>query len=256
MDARIKGRRALVTGGSQGIGEFVVRDLASEGARVAFTYRSEKARADAIVDAITRAGGEALALPLDLDDLTTVSAAAQAVLDRWGGIDILVNNAVKWHDQIPQQMPAFESIPLEAWQSHLRANLEGAYLMTQLAVPSMRKNGWGRIVNISSGVALDGIPGGGPYAAAKMGIIGLTNVLARELGGAGILVNVVVPGLTMTDRMSGRFSPEVQEQRGKAYPVKRLLKPEEVASAIVFLASGLNTAITGETIRASGGRPM
>jgi NAD(P)-dependent dehydrogenase (short-subunit alcohol dehydrogenase family) len=253
MDLQLKGRVALVTGGSQGIGEHVVRMLAAEGCKVAFTYRQGRERADKIVADL---GADVICLPLDLQDLATVDAVADAVLARWGSIDILVNNAVKWADRMPGQAPRFEDLDRKDWLADIHANVDAAYLFAQRAVPSMRKSGWGRIVNLSSGVALDGVPGASPYATAKAGVIGLSNVLARELGPAGILCNVVVPGLTLTDRIASHITPEMKAQRGKAYPVGRLLTADEVAPTIVFLVSGLNTAVTGETIRASGGRPM
>ncbi|KYF93757.1 hypothetical protein BE20_08435 [Sorangium cellulosum] len=127
---------------------------------------------------------------------------------------------------------AFEDIPLEEWQGTLHDNVDGAFAAIQAAVPSMRARGWGRIVNVSSGVALDGVVGAGPYAAAKSALHG--------------------PGLTVTDRMSARASPDMLAQRGKAYPVGRLLRPEEVASTIVFLCSAANTAVTGEIMGTGG----
>lgn len=255
MDLQVKGRIALVTGGSQGIGREVALILAREGAKVAITYRTERAKADALVAEL---GADAMALEMDLASADSIRAAASAVIARWGGIDILVNNAVDWGAFMPSEAPRFEDIPVADWQRSIRANLEGVWFALQAVVPSMRARGFGRIVNLSSGVALDGVVGGSPYASAKAGLHGLTNVLARELGPAGILVNVVVPGLTETDRVkdSPRFTPEVREKRGKAYPIGRLLGPEEVAPTIAFLASGLNTAVTGEIVRASGGRPM
>jgi 3-oxoacyl-[acyl-carrier protein] reductase len=119
----------------------------------------------------------------------------------------------------------------------------------------MRTQGWGRIVNVSSGVAEDGFPGLSSYGAAKASLHGLTRTLCKELGPAGILINVVMPGPTLTERMSARLEPAVKQQRAQASPIRRLLPPEEVVPTIVFLSSAANTAVTGEMIRASGGRP-
>lgn len=258
MDILVKGRAALVTGGSQGIGREVAKLLARDGANVAITYRSQRAKAEAVVAELAADGADAVALEMDLAAPSSIEAAVGAVIARWGAIDILVNNAVDWGTTMPSTAPAFEALPVADWQRAIQANLAGAFVALQAVVPAMRARGFGRIVNLSSGVALDGVVGGSAYAAAKSGLHGLTRVLARELGPAGILVNVVVPGLTETDRVrdSASFTPEVRERRGKAYPIGRLLGPEEVAPTIAFLASGLNTAVTGEIVRASGGRPM
>lgn len=255
MDLLLGGRVALVTGSSQGIGRAVAIQLGRERARVAVTYHQQREKAEAVVDEITRGGGEAFAVALDLGSIASVQQAAAAVLDRFGQVDVLVNNAVRWEGRMPWEMPQFEDVPAAEWQECIRANVDGAYAAIQAVVPSMRARGWGRIVNVSSGVALDGVPGAGPYGAAKAALHGLTSTLARELGPAGILVNVVCPGLTLTDRVLASLPPAVAEQRAKAYPVRRLLPPEEVAPTIVFLCSGLNTAVTGEIVRASGGRP-
>jgi 3-oxoacyl-[acyl-carrier protein] reductase len=258
MDQKVKGRAALVTGGSQGIGREVAKLLARDGAAVAITYRSQRAKADAVVAELKSEGADAFAVEMDLASPSSIQAAIEAVVARWGAVDILVNNAVDWGTTMPTAAPAFEAFPVAEWQRSIRSNLEGTFFALQAAVPSMRARGFGRIVNISSGVALDGVVGGSPYAAAKAGLHGVTQVLARELGPAGILVNVVVPGLTETERVTDalQLTPEVRERRGKAYPIGRLLGPEEVAPTIAFLASGLNTAVTGEIVRASGGRPM
>ncbi|WP_437544850.1 SDR family oxidoreductase [Sorangium sp. So ce367] len=256
MELGLEKRAALVTGGSQGIGKEVALQLAAEGARVALTYRSEREKAREVVREIERRGGEAVALELDLGSVESVKAAVAATVARFGQIDVLVNNAVRWSERLPWDAPRFEDIPLAEWQGVIHDNIDGAFAAIQAAVPSMRARGWGRIVNISSGVALDGVVGAGPYAAAKAALHGLTAVLARELGPHGILTNVVVPGFTLTDKVSAHVSPELVAQRGKAYPVGRLLRPEEVAPTIVFLCSAANTAVTGEIVRASGGRPM
>ncbi|WP_441291343.1 SDR family NAD(P)-dependent oxidoreductase [Sorangium sp. KYC3313] len=256
MELGLEKRAALVTGGSQGIGKEVALQLAAEGARVALTYRSEREKAREVVREIEGRGGEAVALELDLGSVESVKAAVAATVARFGQIDVLVNNAVRWSERLPWEAPRFEDIPLAEWQGVIHDNIDGAFAAIQAAVPSMRARGWGRIVNVSSGVALDGVVGAGPYAAAKAALHGLTSVLARELGPHGILTNVVVPGLTLTDRVSAQASPELVAQRGKAYPVGRLLRPEEVAPTIVFLCSAANTAVTGEIVRASGGRPM
>jgi NAD(P)-dependent dehydrogenase (short-subunit alcohol dehydrogenase family) len=253
MDLGLKERVALVTGSSQGIGRAAAVLLGREGARVAVTYRDHRAEAEAVVDEIKRAGGQALAVALELASVDSVQAAARTVLDAWGRIDVLVNNAVQWPSRPPWQAPPFEELPSEEWRAQLRVNTEGPYAAIQAVLPSMRARGWGRIVNVSSGVAVDGVPGTGPYAAAKASLHGLTRTLSKELGPAGILVNVVMPGVTLTERMVAGLPPALREQREQQSSIRRLLPPEEVVPTIVFLCSAVNTAVTGEIIRASGG---
>jgi 3-oxoacyl-[acyl-carrier protein] reductase len=253
MDLGLSGRVVLVTGSSRGIGRATASLFAQEGARVAITYHSEPGRAEAAAAAIRAAGGEALVTSLDLASEQSIRDAVGTVLERWGRVDVLVNNAVEWGTRIPGQIPAFETIPAQEWRGLLHANLDGHYLATQAVVTSMRERGWGRIVNVSSGIAMDGMVGAGPYAAAKAALHGLTRTLAKELGPAGILVNVVMPGFTLTERNEERMPAQAREQAALASPIRRLLRPEEVAPTIVFLCSATNTAVTGEIVRASGG---
>lgn len=248
MDLAITGKVALVTGGSAGIGRSIARQLAAEGVKVVLTYHSQQVAAEQLADEI---GG--IALPLSLDDPPSAIACVQATIARLGTIDILVNNAVMWGDGPTRDR--FEDVPLATWQRMFRGNFECTYAAIQAALPTMRAKKWGRIINVSSGTALDGVSGTGPYASAKSALHGLTSVLARELGADGILVNVVVPGITLTDRVAKHVTPDLEAARAAGYPIKRLLPPDEVAPTVVFLASALNTAVTGEIVRASGGRP-
>jgi len=253
MDLSLQRRVALVTGSSQGIGRAAAELFAREGARVAITYRRNKTMAEAVASAVEQAGSEAMVVPYDLCDRQSIRSAVSTILDQWGRIDVLVNNAVQWGARPPWRAPQFEELPEQEWSEILRANIEGTYLTIQAVIPSMRSGGWGRIVNVSSGVAVDGLPGAGPYATAKAALHGLTKTLAKELGPAGILVNVVMPGLTLTERNASQISPAAREQMAKTSPIRRLLPPEEVVPMIIFLCSALNTAVTGEIVRASGG---
>ena len=182
---------------------------------------------------------------------------AQAGLVLWaqapGAVEVLVNNAVAWGDIGPWEAPLFEDRAPASWRPVLEANVEGHYHAIQGVLPSMRARSWGRIVNVSSTVAADGLPGSGPYGAAKAALHGLTRTLAKELGPAGILVNVVMPGLTLTETNVERFSAADLEPIAAATPLRRLLRADEVAPTIVFLASAANNALTGELVRASGG---
>jgi len=146
----------------------------------------------------------------------------------------------------------FDAVPSEQWRGLLRGNFEGAHLAIMAVLPYMRRNRWGRIVNVSSAVAADGYPGGATYGAAKAALHGLTRTLARELAPDGILTNVVMPGLTQTESVLSSM-PQIVEQTTKVSPIRHVPTPEEVASVIVFVASAANTTLNGEVIRANGG---
>ncbi len=225
----------------------------SAGARVAVTYRRSRDRALAVAGEIGRGGGDAIAVELDLASPGSVSLAVGAALERWGQVDVLVNNAVYWGDRAPWDVPLFEELAPEEWRAYFRLNFEGAYSAGQAVLPSMRSRGFGRIVNVSSGVAADGFPGTAPYGAAKAALHGLTKTLSKELAPAGILVNVVMPSATRTERMVAMLPVRVLEMSAQASPLRRLPGPEEVAAPIVYLCSGANTAITGEVVRVGGG---
>jgi len=225
-----------------------------EGARVAITFRTQKERAEAAAEQTRAEGGEAIALPLDLTSFDSIVRTAAAVLNQWGQIDILVNNAMEWGPTRMTQALPFEQHPSEEWEPLLRANTHGPFRMMQEVVPSMRSQGWGRIVGVSSVSAEDGLPNGAWYSAAKASLHGLTRTLSKELGPSGILVNAVMPGLTATDRID-LIAPEIRTKVEATSPIRRVLLPDEVASAVVFLCSNKNTAITGEILRVSGGRP-
>jgi 3-oxoacyl-[acyl-carrier protein] reductase len=254
MDLGLKDRAVLVTGGSRGIGRATALAFAREGARVAVTYATQRERAERVVADLLGAGaGDAAAFPMTLADPESVRTGIGGVVECFGGVEVLVNNAVSWGDVGPWEAPLFEERSPSSWRPVLEANVEGHYHAIQRVLPSMRARSWGRIVNVSSTVAADGLPASGPYSAAKAALHGLTRTLAKELGPAGILVNVVMPGLTLTETNVDRIPAADLEPIAAATPLRRLLRAEEVAAAIVFVGSGANTALTGEIVRASGG---
>lgn len=253
MDLGLEKRVVLVTGSSRGIGRSAALLFGRERARVGVTYHQDRASADAVVAEIERGGSEALAVPFDLSSVESIRSAADAIVSRWGHIDALVNNAVRWGTRPPWSAPPFEDYPRDEWQASLRANLEGSFTTIQAVLPTMRKRGWGRIVNVSSAIAVDGFSGSGPYASAKAAMHGLTRTLSKELGPVGILVNVVMPGLTLTERNATNIPEAMRTQIAQSSPIRRLLGPDEVVPTIVFLCSAMNTAVTGEIVRASGG---
>jgi 3-oxoacyl-[acyl-carrier protein] reductase len=254
MDMGLAGRVVLVTGGSSGIGRATAVAFAREGGRVALTYHSNRTGAEETAAMVEAAGTEAMVLPDDLSDDESIRLAMQVLLGRWGRIDVLVNNALDGGSAGSNVgAPRFEDVPAEQWRQRFRSTIEGTYLTIQLALPPMRERRWGRIVNLSSSLVERGLPGAGAYAAAKAGLHGLTRTLARELGPDGILTNVVMPGLTLTDRTLRTRPPELLEQVARQTATGRLTTPEEVAAAILFLGSGANGHVNGEILRVTGG---
>jgi 3-oxoacyl-[acyl-carrier protein] reductase len=252
MDLGLAGRVALVTGSSSGIGRATAELFGRERVNVAVTYCHNRNGAEQTVSCVRAGGGDAWVVQYDLGSAESIRTAVAAVVERWGRVDILVNNAVAWGMRVPSQAPPFERLsPLE-WRDGLRTNIEGAYATTQAVLPSMRRQQWGRIVNVSSLAAGDGLIGAGWYSAAKAASHGLTRTLAREVGRDGILVNVVMPGMTMTDRVTA-LPADVQERAAAASAIGRVLAPAEVARVIVFLCSAANDAVTGQVVRTAGG---
>lgn len=256
MDYGLSDRVVFVTGGSSGIGQATAIAFGREQAKVAITYRNNSDGAEATVAAVTATGGEATAVRLDLGDRESIRAAVGQVADLWGGIDVLVNNAAETDrhaDAYDPAGPAFVDMPPERWQPQLAVGLEGIFHTVQAVLPAMLGRSWGRIVFVSSGAAERGGPREEAYAATKAALTGVTTSLARELGPEGILVNIVMPALTTTDRVR-RIVPEPAQQMIAGHlATKRLSTPDDVASAIVFLCSNANGNITNETLRVTGG---
>jgi NAD(P)-dependent dehydrogenase (short-subunit alcohol dehydrogenase family) len=249
VDTGMSGRVVLVTGASSGIGRAVATAYGAEGARVALTYRTGEAAARATARAVVSAGGEALVVPLKLERISSCGETIAAVSDRWGGIDVLVANAVQWPERAPGDADGFEHMRVERWRTTLRTNLEGTFATVRAALPAMRGRSHGRIVLMSSGLAEEGMPGGGDYGAAKAGLHGLARSLAWELGPEGILVNVVDTGFTLTERNLEHFGDDMRERVARAVPSRRLSTPQEVARLVVFLGSAANGNISGEVVR-------
>ena len=253
MDLGLHRRVAFVTGSSQGIGSAIARLFAREGARVAISYRTNREKALALAGEIESDGGEAIVVAYDLASRESIQSAVAEVAARWGGVDCLVNNAVEWESGSPGLQPAFELLPEAEWSAQLQANIGGVVTTIQAVLPFMRKQRWGRVVSISSGIAVDGMPGAGIYGAAKSALHGLTRSLFKELGPDGILVNVVMAGFTLTERVRERVPAALLDERAAQSPLRRLPTPTEVATTVVFLSSASNTTVTGEIIRSSGG---
>jgi NAD(P)-dependent dehydrogenase (short-subunit alcohol dehydrogenase family) len=252
MDLGLTGKNIFISGGSRGIGRATALAFAGEGARVAISYNSDPAKAEATRDEIAELGVDAMAAHLDLGDLESITSAVQAVSERWQGIDVFVANAVRWPRTIPHPDSRFEELALDEWQSLVRANVEGTFASVQAVLPVMRGRKDSRIVLVSSDVARRGAPGLQPYGTAKAALDGLAQGLVAELRGH-ILVNIVTPGLTVTEQNLALMPQSVRDAEIRHTPTGRLSTPENVARAIVFLGSPLNGNITGETINVTGG---
>jgi 2-hydroxycyclohexanecarboxyl-CoA dehydrogenase len=248
---RFKDRVAIVTGGAQGIGEAIVRRLASEGSQVAI-LDVQPSKAQKVATDIVTAGGRALAVEMEITNSQDVKRAVKEVEDRLGHIDILINNA-GWDKAAP-----FIQLTEEVWDKVIAINLRGPIAVTRAVLDGMIERKYGRIVNIASDAGRVGSTGESVYSACKGGIIAFTKTLARELVRYNILVNCVCPGPTDTPMLAdmARENPRLVEALQNAIPMRRLGKPEELAAAVVFLASDEASYITGQTLSVSGGLTM
>ena len=244
----LKDKVALVTGASQGIGRATARALAEAGAKVAAAARNADKLASLVAE-IGAAGGEALAVPMDVADAAQVKAGFQALLAKFGKLDILVNNAAITRDTLALRMK------LEDWEAVLRTNLTGAHLCTQQALGAMLKQRSGRIINITSVVAETGNAGQANYVASKAGLIGLTRAIAVEVASRGITVNAVAPGFIATP-MTDPLPDELKEKMKTLIPLGRFGSDRDVAAAVLFLASDEAGYITGQVLGVNGGLHM
>jgi 3-oxoacyl-[acyl-carrier protein] reductase len=243
----LSGRVALVTGASRGIGAAIARRLASRGARVVAAARTDNARP--VAEDITRTGGQAEAITLDVTDGSAAETAMAGIVERHGRIDILVNNAGIARDQLLLRMKR------DDWDAVLTTNLTAAFALTQAALKSMIRQRQGRIISISSVVGQSGNAGQANYAASKAGLIGFTKAVALEVASRGITANVVAPGLIETD-MTQSIAEKAREQWESRIPLRRLGTPDDVAAAVCFLASDEASYITGQVLAVNGGMYM
>jgi 3-oxoacyl-[acyl-carrier protein] reductase len=242
---RLDGRTALVTGASQGIGEAIARRLAAQGARVVLAARSRE-KLEALAAAIAADGGAAHALPLDLARAAETPERLKSLPAEWAEIDVLVNNAGITADGLLARMS------LEQWQSVLDTNLTGSFAVTRELVRGMMRRRWGRIVTVSSVVGLMGNAGQANYAAAKAGLIGFTKSVARELASRNVTANVVAPGFVET-AMTDVLPEETRRRMFDDIPLGRFGRAEEIAAAVVYLASEEAGYVTGQVLNVSGG---
>jgi 3-oxoacyl-[acyl-carrier protein] reductase len=240
----LDGRVAIVTGASRGIGRAIAKRLASQGAHVVATARAENARA--VVDEIVAAGGRAESLSLDVTEPGSADSTVAATIEKFGRIDVLVNNAGITRDQLMLRMKR------DDWEAVIATNLTAAFTLTQAVLKPMIRQRAGRIICISSVVGQSGNAGQANYAASKAGIIGFAKSVALEVASRGITVNVVAPGMIDTD-MTRAVTARAREEWEARIPLKRLGTPDDIASAVCFLASDEASYITGQVLAVNGG---
>lgn len=241
----LKDKVALVTGASQGIGRDTALALAEAGAKVAVAARNEE-KLTTLVNEITAADGEAFAVKMDVADAEQVKSGFKSVVEKFGKLDILVNNAAITKDGLAMRMKQ------DDWEAVLKTNLTGAHLCIQQALATMMRARAGRIINITSVVAQSGNAGQANYVASKAGLIGLTKAIAIEIASRNVTVNAVAPGFIETP-MTDVLSDKVKEELKTRIPLGRMGTPRDITAAIVFLASDEAAYITGHVLNVNGG---
>jgi 3-oxoacyl-[acyl-carrier protein] reductase len=241
----LNGRPAIVTGASRGLGQSIAIDLAAAGAKVACIATSLEKLSETIA-VIRTAGGTAEPFACDVTNSERVTEVVDSVVKLWGGLEILVNNAGVTRDNLIMRMKD------DQWDAVIDTNLKGTFLFTRAAARPLCKAAHGRIINITSVSGLMGNPGQANYSASKAGVIGLTRTVSLELASRGVTVNAVAPGFITTDMTAG-LSDEILAKVMEKTPLKRLGLPQDVADAVLFLASDAAEFITGQVLTVDGG---
>lgn len=242
----LAGKVALVTGATRGIGRAIALKFASEGADVAFTYRSQTEAAASLVSEIEALGGRVMAFQSDASDFDAAHRIVDEVKSAFGHIDILVNNAGITKDGLMMRMDE------QQWDTVIDTNLKSAYNFIHACTPVMARQRSGSIINMTSVVGLSGNAGQCNYAASKAGLIGLAKSIAKEMGARGIRANCIAPGFIATD-MTGTLSEDTRKEWEKQIPLRRGGTPEDVAGVALFLASDMSAYVTGQVINCCGG---
>jgi 3-oxoacyl-[acyl-carrier protein] reductase len=246
------GRSVVVTGGGKGIGKVYAEEFAKAGARVAAADIDADA-AKAVAEALRAAGLEAIAVGVDIASEDSAKAMAQAVLDRYGAIDVLINNA-SLMSVLPRR--SWLEIPVDEWDRVMAVNLRGMFLCCRAVFPVMKAQKRGKIVNISSSRVWEGAPNRLHYTTSKAGVIGFTRALAREVGEFGITVNALTPGITQSETQVVSSSGNYLATRIAGRAIERVQVPADLVGAVMFLSSPASDFMTGQTINVDGGKSM
>lgn len=245
----LEGKAVLVTGASRGIGREIALELARQGANVAVNFSGSEAKANETVDEIKAMGRDAFSVKCDVSNSESVASMVKETIDRFGKLDVLVNNAGITRDNLLMRMKE------EEWDDVININLKGVFLCTKAVTRQMMKQRSGRIINIASIVGVSGNPGQANYVAAKAGVIGLTKTTAKELASRHITVNAIAPGFITTD-MTEKLTEEVKAEMMKQIPLARFGEPKDIAKVTAFLASDDSSYMTGQTLHIDGGMVM
>ena len=252
--SRFEGKVAVITGAAHGIGLAYARRLAAEGANVVIADLDGSA-AKAVAEELSASGPKALGIECDVSDEASLQAMVGETVDAFGRLDVLINNASMF-SVVPMSRVGFEEIEREEWAKMMDVNVAGTWLATKAVVPEMRKNGYGKIVNISSAVVFKGVPMRVHYVASKAAVIGLTRTLARELGPDGITVNCIAPGTTLSEENPSEEVIAMRSKKVGERAISRLQLPEDLVGAMAFLASEDSDFVTGQTLVVDGGAAM
>ena len=249
---RLKGKVAVVTGAAQGIGASYARALAAEGAAVVVTDIAEPAETAA---AITKSGGRSLALACDVTDAAALGTMVTRTVERFGGLHILINNAAMFGKLA---LKPFDQISSAEWDQVMGVNVRGVFECCKAVLPQMRKQGYGKIINVASGTVFKGTPMLLHYVTSKGAVIALTRCVAREVGDSGIRVNCIAPGLTMSEnvRNNPAWADAIVTANTASRAIKREAEPEDMVGTVVYLASPDSDFVTGQTIVVDGGSAM
>jgi len=245
----LDGKVALITGASRGIGRAIAIEMAKAGARVVINYAGNAAAAKEVEELITNNGGQAMAIQADVAKAEDMDGLVKQTVDKFGRIDILINNAGITRDNLLMRMKE------EDWDAVINTNLKGVFNCTKAVSRIMMKQKSGKIINMTSVVGLMGNAGQANYAAAKAGVIGFTKSMAKELASRGITVNAIAPGFITTD-MTAVLSDQVKSDLTTKIPLGRLGTPEDISAAVLFLSSEAANYITGQTLNIDGGMVM
>ncbi|MCH7843225.1 MAG: SDR family oxidoreductase [Chloroflexi bacterium] len=252
---RLTGKVIIVTGGANGIGRAYVESLAQEGAQLVIADIDESAGQE-LASSLVANGTQAFAMTTDVSELADVERLARETAERFGRIDVLINNAAFFQRPVAMARVPFEQIPLAEWDRMMSVNLRGAFLCCRSVVPFMKLQRAGKIVNISSSTIYYGGNVAAHYVTSKAGVIGLTRALARELGSHGINVNAIAPGLTLSLENPPEQVIQTNAQRIQLRSIKRDELPSDLVGSMIFLSSSDSDFMTGQTMVVDGGSRM